>query len=76
MVWDVGGPTRISIESWVKNHGSRNIAFAVGPSYADRGIPKRPQILDEILEAPITDEDKENILHRNIRRVFGLDGGN
>ena len=76
VVWDVGGPTRISIDSWVKNHGSRNITFAVGPSYADRPNPKRPQILDEILEAPISDEDKANILHGNIRRVFGLEGGN
>ena len=76
VVWDVGGPTRISIDNWVKNHGSRNITFAVGPSYADRPNPKRPQILDEILEAPISDEDKGNILHGNIRRVFGLEGGN
>ena len=68
IIWDAGGPTSMSIDEWVSHHGSESVTFSIGPGYADRGTPKRPPLLDSILESSMSEVDKGN----NLRRLFGM----
>jgi predicted TIM-barrel fold metal-dependent hydrolase len=71
VIWDIGGPSLyVSVEEWVGRNGSRSICFSADLAYA-AGAVKRPELLDRI-EQTITDEDRANILHANIRRMFGM----
>ena len=70
IIWDAGGPSRISVEQWVRHHGSERLVFSRGPSYAGRSMPGRPILLASIVESNLSDQDKANILGANIRRLF------
>ena len=72
IIWDAGGPTSMSIDEWVSHHGSESLTFSIGPGYADRGTPKRPPLLDSILESSMSEADKANILGNNLRRLFRM----
>jgi predicted TIM-barrel fold metal-dependent hydrolase len=71
VIWDLGGPAiYVSIEEWVERNGSETICFSADIGYGGGG--ERPKLLDLIERARIEEQDKENILGRNIRRLFGL----
>jgi predicted TIM-barrel fold metal-dependent hydrolase len=68
IVWDIGGPIRMSVEEWVRNNGSTNICFSAG-GYTG-GASVMPPLFAQIQEANISAEDKANILGGNVARVF------
>ena len=73
VLWDLGGPASyIPVETWVRRHGSQNLTFSRGAGYSSTGPAKRPRLLDAILESNLKEEDKANILGRNVRRLFGM----
>ena len=72
VIWDIGGPVNyIGIEEWVRRNGSETICFSADLGYGDvEG--ERPKLLDPIERAEISASDRENILGRNLRRLFRL----
>jgi uncharacterized protein len=76
ILWDLGGPLAAwpaawsMIESWVRKHGAHRLAFSADIGYGG-WEPKRPALLDAILDSALTDEDKAAILGGNANRVFG-----
>jgi predicted TIM-barrel fold metal-dependent hydrolase len=72
VIWDVGGPANyITLEEWVARNGSQTLCFSADLAYA-AGPIHRPKLLDQVEAAGITDEDRANILHGNIRRMFAM----
>jgi predicted TIM-barrel fold metal-dependent hydrolase len=69
IVWDIGGPIRISVEEWVRTNGSTTICFSAGGSYTG-GATVMPPLFTQIEEANISDDDKANILGGNLAKVF------
>ncbi|MBI3742918.1 MAG: amidohydrolase family protein [Chloroflexi bacterium] len=76
ILWDVGGPTGwAQVAAWIPKHGSEKFTFSAGISYAAMRKPGRSRLLDSILKSPgLTDDDKANILSRNVRKAFGIKG--
>ncbi len=73
IIWDFGGASgHVSIEVWVAKNGSESVTFSGGSTYAGRRA-RRPALLDTVLKSSrLTDDDKANILGRNVRRLFGM----
>ena len=72
IVWDLGGPVAyVSVSEWVERNGSTTLCFSGGASYTGEGAVVLPPLLAQIEGAPITDEDKANILGANVARIFG-----
>jgi predicted TIM-barrel fold metal-dependent hydrolase len=75
IVWDIGGPVNwLSLTQWVKHNGSKTICFSGAASYPiPPGVtPSKPRLLEEIEQADISDEQRADILSRNLRRLFKL----
>ena len=73
IIWDIGGAGGyVSIEEWVGRNGSETICFSADLGYGGSDAPS-PPLLKAIARANITDADRENILGRNVRRLFFKD---
>ena len=71
ILWDIHGVHSISaIEPWIQEHGSEKLVFSGEMSYSAVIKDRRPVLLDEMLESSLPDDDKANIMGRNIRRLF------
>ena len=51
----------------VKNHGSEKILFGSDSPWSNAGKER-----EKLLSLPLSDEEKENILHKNAERLLGL----
>jgi predicted TIM-barrel fold metal-dependent hydrolase len=72
VVWDIGGPAiYVGLEEWIKRNGSETVCFSADLAYGTSEI-ERPQLLNRIERARISQHDRENILSRNVRRAFGM----
>ena len=75
VLWDTGGPLGFHmIERFVQEHGSEKFTYSGEAAYASapmRGGGGKPRLLQQILNADISDEDKANILGGNVARLFG-----
>ena len=70
VIWDLGGPVSyVSVTEWVERNGSENACFSVG--FYTGNNPVMPPLYAQIQAAPISDEDKANILGANVARLFG-----
>jgi predicted TIM-barrel fold metal-dependent hydrolase len=74
ILWDVGGPMGWgAIEAWARRHGSEKFTFSTGQSYAStRTGGGRSRLLQTIVNCSLSEDDKANILSRNVRRAFKL----
>ena len=73
IIWDLGGPSGFgAAKRWIKRHGSEKFSFSAGLAYAATASARRPELLDAILGSDLSDDDKANILGRNVRRLFNL----
>ena len=69
VVWDLGGPVSyVSVTEWVEHNGSDNACFSVGFYTGSHAV--MPPLYAQIQAAPISDEDKANILGGNVARLF------
>ncbi|MCH7553076.1 MAG: hypothetical protein IIC82_03655, partial [Chloroflexi bacterium] len=76
ILWDLGGPGGFGrVKPWIRQHGSERFTFSGDMSYAAMASSRTPRLLESILESSLPDEDKANILGRNVRRLFGLPSG-
>ena len=51
----------------VKAHGSQKILFGTDSPWSDSGKERKT-----LLSLPLSDEEKENILHKNAERLLGI----
>ena len=73
VIWDIGGPANYAgLEEWIGRNGSETICFSAELGY-DTGEAQRPKLLSQIERAKISDRDRENILGRNLRRLFRME---
>jgi predicted TIM-barrel fold metal-dependent hydrolase len=73
ILWDVSGAFSWPfVEAWVRRHGSERLSFGGGVGYSATVPSTQSRLLDDIRNGNLSDEDKANILGRNMRRLFGL----
>lgn len=59
------------VESFVKKFGSERVLFGSN-TYSFTAPHRKIGMVQEILESGLSDRDKENVLGRNLRRIFGI----
>ncbi|MBM4406252.1 MAG: hypothetical protein FJ039_08760 [Chloroflexi bacterium] len=73
IIWDLGNRAPWgAVERFIRKFGSERFAFSSGSSYPFNRSPRRPPMLEAILNSTLPERDKANILSRNARRLFGL----
>jgi predicted TIM-barrel fold metal-dependent hydrolase len=75
IIWDIGGPVSfMPVAEWVKQNGSKTICFSGAASYPiPAGVtPDKPRLLREIEQSSLSEDQKADILSRNLRRLFKL----
>ena len=73
IIWDLGGPGAFGrAKAFIQRHGSDRFSFSGNMGYSAMASKKRPDLLDSVLNSSLSDDDKANILGRNVRRLFGM----